>query len=265
MKKDLFSMNDKLVVFTGGCGNLGQILVNALLNYGASVAVLDIADRFAEDNEYKVSGKLKVYPTNLKSSEATRDVFAKIYEDFGKIDVLVNCAAYGGGAGGKSCEFHLDKVDDETWNEGIDGTVGVIFRCTREAIPYMKKQGYGNIINVGSMYGLMAPDFTIYGDNIPWSPPTYGTGKAGVRQLTRYSAAALARDNIRVNCISPGPFPVINEKSDMEFIGRLSRKTMMNRTGKGEELCGALLLLASDASSFMTATNIVVDGGMTEW
>jgi len=266
MKNDLFSMENKVVIFTGGCGNLGQVMVRSLLDYGATVAVPNRSDKFdASFDEYKNEGKLKVFLADLKSTESTREAFAAIHEAYGKIDVLVNCAAYGGGAGGKSCEFRLDKVDDETWNEGIDGTIGVIFRCTREVIGYFKKQGYGNIVNVGSMYGLISPDFTIYGDDIPWSPPTYGTGKAGVRQFTRYSAAALARDNIRVNCLTPGPFPVITEKSNMEFIGRLQNKTMMKRTGKAEELCGALLLLASDASSFMTATNIVVDGGMTEW
>ena len=115
------------------------------------------------------------------------------------------------------------------------------------------------------MYGLIAPDFDIYGEDIPWSPPTYGAGKAGVLQFTRYCASALARRNIRVNSITPGPFPGITPTTNMEFIGRLSNKTMLKRTGKAEELNGALLLLASDASSFMTGSNIVVDGGMTQF
>ena len=115
------------------------------------------------------------------------------------------------------------------------------------------------------MYGVIAPDFDIYGDDIPWNPPTYGAGKAGVLQFTRYCASALARRNIRVNSITPGPFPNITPSSNMAFISRLSNKTMMKRTGKPEELNGALLLLCSDASSFMTGTYIIVDGGMTQW
>ena len=179
--------------------------------------------------------------------------------------MLVNCAAYGGGAGGKSCEFRLDKMPDDTWAEGIDGTIGVVFRCTREAIPYLEENGGGAIVNIGSMYGMISPDFSIYGDNIPWNPPTYGAGKAGVLQFTRYCAAALARKNIRVNALTPGPFPSITPSTDMDFIERLSEKTMLKRTGRPEELIGALLLLCSDASSFMTGSNIVVDGGMTQW
>ena len=89
--------------------------------------------------------------------------------------------------------------------------------------------------------------------------------KRQVLQFTRYCASALARRNIRVNSITPGPFPNISLDTDQEFIRRLSGKTMMNRTGKPEELNGALLLLCSEASSFMTGTNIIVDGGMTQW
>lgn len=266
MKNDIFSMENKVVVFTGGGGNLGRVLVKSLLEYGATVAVPERADTFDESyDEYKKADKLFYINSDLSDTESIKSTFATIFEKYGKIDVLVNCAAYGGGAGGKSCEFRIDKIPDETWENGVDGTLNVIFRCTREVIPYFDKCGGGNIVNFGSMYGLVAPDFEIYGDDIPWNPPTYGAGKAGVLQFTRYCAAALARRNIRVNSITPGPFPNVTPSSNMEFIGRLSGKTMMKRTGKAEELSGGLLLLCSDASSFMTGTNIVVDGGMTAW
>lgn len=266
MAKDLFSMKDKTVVYTGGCGNLGKVMVKALLEYDANVAVIDIADRLDETyDQYRQAGKLAVVCADLSDTESIRTGFAEVKKIFGRIDVLVNCAAYGGGAGGKSCEFRLDKVDDQTWETGVDGTLNVTFRCTREIIPYFDAQGGGNIVNIGSMYGVIAPDFDIYGDDIPWNPPTYGAGKAGVLQFTRYCASALARRNIRVNSITPGPFPNITPSSNMAFISRLSNKTMMKRTGKPEELNGALLLLCSDASSFMTGTNIIVDGGMTQW
>lgn len=266
MATDIFSMCGKTVMFTGGCGNLGRTMVKALLEYGANVVVPSRTDRFDETyQEYKDAGKLLFIEADLRETDSTRLAFKIAEQKYGSIDVLVNCAAYGGGAGGKSCEFRLDKIPDETWLEGIDGSLNVIFRCTREAIPYFDKNGGGVIVNVASMYGLIAPDFSIYGDDIPWNPPTYGAGKAGVLQFTRYCASALASRNIRVNSLTPGPFPNITPNSNMEFIGRLSNKTMMKRTGKAEELNGALLLLCSDASSFMTGTNIVVDGGMTQW
>lgn len=266
MAADMFSMKNKTVVFTGGCGNLGQVMVRSLLEYGANVAITDIADRLGEEfKPYRDAGKVKVITCDLHSTDEIKAAFETAEKTFGKLDVLVNCAAYGGGAGGKSCEYRLDMIPDDTWEEGVDGTLNVIFRCTREIIPYFDKNGGGVIVNVGSMYGLIAPDFDIYGDNIPWNPPTYGAGKAGVLQFTRYCASALARRGIRVNSLTPGPFPNVTPASDMDFIGRLSGKTMLKRTGKAEELCGALLLLSSDASSFMTGTNITVDGGMTAW
>ena len=266
MTEKLFSMEGKTVVFTGGCGNLGRVMVRSLLEYGANVAVPSLTDRFdATWDAWRQSGKLLFIRADLRDAEAIRSAFAEAERRFGRLDVLVNCAAYGGGAGGKSCEYRLDRIPDETWAEGVDGTLNVVFRCTREILPCFERGGGGVIVNIGSMYGMVAPDFDIYGDGIPWNPPTYGAGKAGVLQFTRYCASALARKNIRVNSLTPGPFPNITPSSDMDFIARLSAKTMLGRTGRPEELCGALLLLCSDASSYMTGCNIVVDGGMTQW
>jgi len=266
MGMDLFSMKGKSVIFTGGCGNLGRVMVKALLEYGASVIVPSTTDRFDESyREYREAGRLVFLHADLHSADETRTAFLEAERVFGRIDVLVNCVAYGGGAGGKSCEYRLDRVPDETWEECIDGTLNVIFRCTREIIPIFERAGGGVIVNIGSMYGLIAPDFDIYGDDIPWNPPSYGAGKAGVIQFTRYCASALARNGIRVNSLTPGAFPNITPNSDMAFIERLSAKSMLKRTGRPEELCGALLLLCSDASSYMTGCNIMVDGGMTQW
>ena len=264
--KDRFDLTGKVVVVTGGAGNLGTEMTRALLDYGASVAVVGRTDRLGgEFGVDRASGKLLFVAEDLSAKDGARNAFAKVVEKFGRIDVLVNNAAYGGGAGGKSCEYRLDRIPDEMWETGIDGTLGVIFRCTREVIPHFEANGGGVIVNVGSMYGLIAPDFSIYGDDIPWNPPSYGAGKAGVIQFTRYCASALAAKNIRVNSLTPGPFPNVGPKTDMKFISRLSAKTMMKRTGRADELAGVLLLLCSDASSFMTGSNIAVDGGMTAW
>ena len=261
-----FDMTGKVVVITGGAGNLGQAMTRALLEYGASVAVIGRTDRLGEEfAAWREADKLVFIAEDLSAGDGAKKALAAAKERFGKIDVLVNNAAYGGGAGGKSCEYRLDRIPDETWEGGIDGTLGVIFRCTREVIPHFEANGGGVIVNVGSMYGLIAPDFAIYGDDIPWNPPSYGAGKAGVTQFTRYCASALAAKGIRVNSLTPGPFPNVGPKTDKAFISRLSAKTMMKRTGKADELAGALLLLCSDASSFMTGSNITVDGGMTAW
>ena len=262
MFHNYFSMEGKNVIFTGGSGFLGLPMVKALLENGAKVAVPSRNDKFDESfDEYRKNGQFIHLKYDLTIKENIKKCFKEIYDIWGKIDVLVNCAVK------SNTVYQFEKIDDEMYSEMIDGSFGIVFRSTREILPYFDKNGGGVIVNIASMYGMIAPDFAIYGDNIPWNPPIYGSGKAAVLQFSRYCASALARRNIRVNCITPGPFPNIEKKEtvDMAFIGRLSKKTMLNRTGRRDELVGAILLLCSDASSFMTGTNIVVDGGMTAW
>ena len=258
---NIFSLQGKNVILTGGCGNLGRIMGKNLLDFGARLFVVDVIDTPQPD----LVGDVHYIKCDLSKTESIQEMLAKVEKIGGSVDVLINNAAYGGGAGGKKMtKTRIEDFDDETWAYGLDGTVGVTFRCIREVIPYMKKNGGGSIVNIASMYGIVAPDHTIYGDTGNNSPVTYGAGKAGVVQLTKYTASYLGRDGIRVNAITPGPFPKISA-TDPDFLKILQNKTMMGRTGDAQELAGALILLCSDASSFMTGANIVVDGGWTAW
>ena len=263
---NIFSLQGKNVILTGGCGNLGRIMGKNLLDFGARLFVVDVIDTPQPD----LVGDVHYIKCDLSKTESIQEMLAKVEKIGGSVDVLINNAAYGGGAGGKKMtKTRIEDFDDETWAYGLDGTVGVTFRCIREVIPYMsipffKRAGGGSIVNIASMSGIVAPDHTIYGDTGNNSPVTYGAGKAGVVQLTKYTASYLGRDGIRVNAITPGPFPKISA-TDPDFLKILQNKTMMGRTGDAQELAGALILLCSDASSFMTGANIVVDGGWTAW
>ena len=261
--KNIFSLDGKVVVVTGGAGYLGSAVVDGLLEFGAKVIVADIVENKSFDN---ISNKKKKKKLNIlcdiSSADSIKEMFKKSKEVYGKIDVLINCGVYTAGYGtGSQLEFMADDV----WQKGLDGTVGTAFRCTREVIPYLMENGGGAIINFGSMYGIVSPDFRIYGDNPNRNPPNYGAGKAAVIHLTKYSAAQLADKNIRVNCISPGPFPSPKNQADKKFIKKLANKTMLGRIGMASEITGAVLLLASDASSYMTGVNIIVDGGWSAW
>ena len=259
--RKLFDLTGKVCIVTGGTGYLGVENVKILKDFGATVVVADIR---ASEERWKNAQQSVAdcfVECDVSSTESIRNCFRTIAEKFGGIDVLVNCASYGAGYGKGS---QIEYMDDEVWNRGIDGTAGVVFRGTREVIPYMKEKG-GSIINYCSMYGLVSPDLRIYGDNPQKQPPNYGTGKSGVAQFTRYAAGALGEYGIRVNAITPGPFPNPANQTDEEFNRKLAGKTMLGRIGKSSEIAGAVLLLASDASTFMTGSNIVVDGGWTAW
>ena len=262
--KDLFSMEGKVVVITGGAGHLGSAIVEGLLDFGATVVVADIADKKADEivKNGRHYDKLYSFPSDISKTEEIKKLFKETKRIAGKIDVLINCCVYGGGFGaGSQIEF----MEDDVWANGLDGAVGTAFRCTREVIPYMVEAGGGSIVNFGSMYGLVSPDFRIYGDNPNKNAPCYGSGKAAVIQFTKYSASQLAEKNIRVNSICPGPCPSPKNQADKAFVQKLADKTMMGRIGKPVDMVGPVLLLASDASAFMTGANISVDGGWTAW
>ena len=127
----------------------------------------------------------------------------------------------------------------------------------------MEAVGGGSIINIGSMYGVVAPDLTIYGDSGQDNPLYYGVAKAGVIHLTKYAASNLGAKNIRVNTVSPGPFPNPAKQPPGDFLSNLENKTLLRRIGFPHEVAGAVAFLASDAASYITGTNIVVDGGWT--
>ena len=258
--KELFDLSKKICVVTGGTGYLGSECVKALADFGATV--VSVSRNTVEQRWAGASHEADLYlECDVSSSEAIRNCFKTINDKYGRIDVLVNCASYGAGYGqGSQLEF----MSDEVFSKGIDGTIGVVFRTTREVIPYMKENG-GSIINFGSMYGVVAPDLRMYGDNPQRQPANYGAGKAAVDQITRYSASALAEFNIRVNSVTPGPFPNPLNQKDIVFNNKLASKTMLGRFGKNYEIAGAVVLLSSEASSFMTGANITVDGGWTAW
>ncbi len=259
--KKLFSLEGKVAIVTGGTGYLGSENVKVLKDFGATVVNADVKKEESRWNDAEANNADMFVPCDISSAESMANCFKTVFEKYGRIDILVNCATFGAGYGKAS---QIEFMDDETWAKGIDGGLSSVFRGVREIIPYMKEKG-GSIINYCSMYGLVSPDLRIYGDNPQKQPPNYGAAKAAVAQLTRYAAGALAPYNIRVNCVTPGPFPNPANQNDKEFNKKLANKTMLGRFGQSYEMAGAVLLLASDASTFMTGSNIVVDGGWTAW
>jgi gluconate 5-dehydrogenase len=255
-----FDLNNKIVILTGGYGHLGKAITESLLFHGATVYVLGrdndkFIDSFKDSDVIKE--KLFFEKCDVSKTDDIRDAFKNIESKTGIIDVLINNAAY--------LKGNLpESMTDEDWQIGIDGTLNSVFRCIREIIPYFKKNSKGKIINVSSMYGVVAPQFEVY-DEFPQflNPPHYGAAKAGVIQLTKYYASYLGKFGINVNAVVPGPFPSLPVQKQMGFINALKAKTCLSRIGTPEDLAGAFVFLSSDASNYITGQNITVDGGWT--
>jgi gluconate 5-dehydrogenase len=251
--KNLFNLKDKVAVVTGGNGYIGQEIVKGLLEFGATVVVLDIKNSDFDSNYYFIK-------CDLNNSNEIEESYYKIENIYGGIDILIACAAYTGYAGtGKT-----EDISDDEWEKGINGTLNITFKAIKKIIPFFRRRKSGNIVTFGSLYSWIAPDFRIYGEN-NISPPNYGSGKAGIIQLTRHVASQYANENIRVNSITPGSYPHPQSFSNKDFILKLSSRNMMNRIGFPQDLVGAILFFVSDASRFVTGSNINVDGGQLSW
>ena len=258
----LFSLKNKVALVTGGAGHLGTAISEALAEYGAIVFV---ASRNASNSNRDIAKMRKRFKNRIQtvtldvgSNESIHEVYRGIMAIHKRIDVLVNNAYFGAG-----CD--LESMSDELWNQGIEGTINSVFRCTKHIIPIMKQTGKGSIINIASMYGMVSPNPEVYKGSSLGNPPNYGSGKAAIIQLTRYSACHLARYGIRVNAVSPGPFPNKNVQKNKKFISNLAKQVPLKRIGRPDEIKGITVLLASDASSFITGANFAVDGGWTAW
>lgn len=261
--EDLFRLTGRTALVTGGAGLLGSEISTALAEQGANVV---IASRDQAKCEAFAEGLAERFPDqsfagfdlDIQSAESCKRAVARTTERMGRLDILVNCSWTGR-------KNTFESITEEDWMFDIDISLHGVFRTIKAAYPALK-ESRGVILNVSSMYGLVAPDYRIYEGTDHANPPSYGAGKAAVLQFTRYLASFLSPHGIRVNAISPGPFPYESTQEEFpEFIGRLGAKNPMGRIGRPHELKGAAALLCSDASSYMTGQNISVDGGWTVW
>jgi NAD(P)-dependent dehydrogenase (short-subunit alcohol dehydrogenase family) len=260
--KEMFNLKNKVAIVSGGTSHLGVSMVEALAEAGSKVYITSRSNEKAQKTVKSLNKKgienICSISLDILKTESIKRCFKKISKIEGGIDILVNNSSY-------MTTGKLENVSNSNWEEGIDGTINGVFRTIQEVIPYMKKRKSGSIINIASMYGIVSPDPSIYKKTKFNSSPQYGTGKAAIIQFTKYAACHLGNENIRVNSVSPGPFPNLKIKKNLSFIKKLNEKTPLGRIGKPDELKGVILFLASDASSYVTGTNIPVDGGWTAW
>jgi NAD(P)-dependent dehydrogenase (short-subunit alcohol dehydrogenase family) len=256
---NIYSIKDKVILITGATGYLGSKMVEHLSKAGAKVIVLSTNIEKSKKLCKKLNISLnQAFEIDISDKKKVALVFRSIYKLFNKIDVLVNNAYYG-------ISKSFFKYSKKDWNTSLEGTVVSIDITTQEIIPYMKKNKFGRIINISSMYGFVSPNPDVYLDEISINPLSYGVGKAAIIQYTKYAAMMLAKYNINVNTISYGPFPNINIIKDKSFLSKLSNKTFLKRVGRSDEVSSSVYFLSLDESSYITGQNIIIDGGWTSW
>ncbi len=259
---DLFALDGKTACVAGGGGYLGGPVCEALARHGAHVVVADRRLDAARQTGRRLSAaglSAEAIELDVVDEAAVAAAFDRIARRHGHLDVLVNATAFSTGK-------PMPEMTLADWEAGTRVTLGGAFVLGREAGRLMVAQQSGSIIQFGSMYGLVSPDFRVYGTDMPANPPDYEAAKAGILQLVRYQAVEWAPRGVRVNAVVPGPFPhPQGPGGDRRFIRRLSRRVPMGRVGRAEEIAGAVVFLASEAASYVTGTYLVVDGGWTAW
>ena len=267
---ELFSLANKVVVVTGGAGLLGQVFCQALVDVGAHVAIVDLDLASAETAAKKInksdSQKVVAFESDITSPESVTQMVANVVKQLGRIDVLVNNAA----SKGSSLDAFFESFEDyslKTWREVMSVNIDGLFLVAQAVGKQMKKQGGGSIIQTSSIYGVVAPDQRIYegsefnGRPIN-TPAVYSASKSAVNGLTSYLSTYWASSKIRVNSLTPGG---IASGQNSEFNKKYSNRVPLGRMGEASELVGALIYLASDASSYVTGQNLIVDGGLSAW
>jgi 2-deoxy-D-gluconate 3-dehydrogenase len=267
-----FDLSDRVAIVTGGAGLLGRGYCRTLASVGAHVVVADVrsvdaASLAAEITETTGREALGA-GTDVADPESVRRLLRGTLDRFGRVDILVNNAALDpkfdpSQAGRHSSRF--EELSYETWQQALSVNVTGMFLCAQAVARPMLEARRGVIVNISSTYGLVGPDQRLYqreGQPAQFKPVTYSVSKAAALGLTRYLATYFAGTGIRVNSLTPGG---VFSGHDDEFVRRYSAKTVLGRMADRDEMSGALLFLVSDASSYMTGANLVVDGGWTAW
>ena len=252
--EELFGLKGKVIVVTGGTGQLGIQICKTCVGMKAKVIALDKAI-----SKGRLTG-IQYLQVDITKKDEVFSAFKNIFKQYGRVDVLINNA---GASVFEPFEERGEKSLDFVMDVNLKGT----FFCIQSYVNLFDKYKLkaGAIVNIASFYGMISPDFRIYTDCKRKNSEIYGATKAGVIQMTKYFGVHLAGRNIRVNAVSPGG--IYNQKNPQgsDFLKNYSFRCPMNRMCKDTEVTGAIIYLSSDASSYTTGHNLVVDGGMTCW
>jgi len=272
---NFFDLTDKVIVITGGTGLLGRQHAQAIAAFGGIPVLLDLKqneiDNFSQELNKRYKCKAIGFAIDITDEEKIEQVCNIIIAEFGKVDVLINNAANNPKVDASSTVKNASRLENfplELWNQDIAVGLTGSFLCAKYFGKKMAQHGYGNIINVSSDLGIIAPNQNLYKqDNVAddmqnVKPVSYSVVKTGLIGLTRYLATYWADKGVRSNALCPGG--VYNEQGEV-FVQKISNLIPMRRMANIDEYQGVIVFLASDASSYMNGAIVTMDGGRSCW
>ena len=239
-------LRNKIIVITGGNGLLGNNFISFLRNEGATTINLE---KNILNDDFN-------YCCDITDENSVKDVIKILIDRFGKIDGWVNNAY-------PRTEDWGNKFEDikyESWKKNVDLQLGSVFLCCKLVLEHMKKNNYGSIVNIASIYGVIGPEFSIYEGTSLTTPAAYSAIKGGVINFSRYLASYYGKYGLRVNCVSPGG---IYNNQNKKFVNNYIKNVPLKRMGMPSDISPAVSFLLSEDSSYVTGQNLIVDGGWT--
>jgi len=259
MTDSIFDVSGRVVVLTGACGLIGRTLAHAFHERGARMALVDIPAAKPADFAAALGDPAAGFTCDVSQAAEVSALRDAVRARFGRVDVLINNHQYKPKG---FTEAKAESFPEELWHAIIDVNLTGTFHTCRDFGALMLEQGSGSIINVASTYGVVSSNPDLYEGNSLGNPVAYSASKGGVVMLTRYLGAYWAERGVRVNCLTPHG---VANNHEAGFIERFSAKSPMRRLMTADEVVGAALFLASDASSYATGSNVLIEGGWTAW
>jgi len=260
----LFDLSGRAALVTGGAGHLGRAIGSALAECGARVALLDQVDPTPAASALPnvEGGDHAALAIDLAIDDQVKAAPQAVVDAMGRLDIIVHCAAFVGTDARSGWTTPVEQQSLSSWRDALEVNLTAPFALTQAAIPHLRASGHGSVIHIGSIYGVLGPDWSLYDPaDVPGTPAAYAASKGGLMQMTRWLATSLAPD-VRVNSLVPGG---VERATPERFKQAYTSRTPLGRMATEEDMKGAAVFLASDASAYVTGQCLMIDGGWSAW
>lgn len=263
--QQLMDLSGRVALVTGGAGFIGRAIAEGLAEVGANIVLVDINKESLEQAEQQIKNKYGVdvlsLLINMEDSTEIESIPVKVEREYGRLDIIINNAAFVGDSGLSGWVTEFEKQELSTWRRAIEVNLTAPFALVQSCSSLLRKNYCGSVINIGSIYGIVGPDLKLYENTNMGNPAAYSASKGGLTQLSRWLSTVMAPE-VRVNTLSPGG---VSRHQPESFTQKFISRTPLQRMAIEEDFKGAALYLASDLSAYVTGQNIVVDGGWSVW